>query len=152
MTTTLVEVYSVTDRHHIVAVARDWLETPYRHQFAKKGLGCDCLGLVRGVFEDVYGYSPENPPPYSPSWGEVGPKEHLLEAAARHLVPVKEAKNASVLVFRMKPTMTAKHCAILTDEGTIIHAYISPRKVVEHSLTPWWEKKIAGVFDFPDVS
>ena len=33
----------------IVAAARSWIGTPYRHQASLKGVGCDCLGLVRGV-------------------------------------------------------------------------------------------------------
>jgi hypothetical protein len=33
----------------IVAAARGWLGTPYRHQASVKGEGADCLGLVRGV-------------------------------------------------------------------------------------------------------
>ncbi len=28
----------------------DWLGTPYRHQGRRKGVGCDCLGLVLGVW------------------------------------------------------------------------------------------------------
>ena len=27
-----------------------WIGTPYRHQASLKGVGCDCLGLVRGVW------------------------------------------------------------------------------------------------------
>ena len=27
----------------IVAAARGWIGTPYRHQGARKGVGCDCL-------------------------------------------------------------------------------------------------------------
>jgi NlpC/P60 family putative phage cell wall peptidase len=39
----------------IVAIARGWLGTPYRHQASLKGVGCDCLGLVRGVYAEAYG-------------------------------------------------------------------------------------------------
>ena len=47
----------------IVAEALAWLGTPYRHQGARKGVGCDCLGLVRGVWRAVYGDNPEEPGP-----------------------------------------------------------------------------------------
>ena len=40
----------VFDRTDIVAEARAWIGTPYRHQASLKGVGCDCLGLVRGVW------------------------------------------------------------------------------------------------------
>ncbi len=34
-----------------------------------KGVGCDCLGLVRGVWRAVYGADPEHPPAYSRELG-----------------------------------------------------------------------------------
>ena len=36
-------------RDEIVAAARGWRGTPYRHQASVKHIGTDCLGLVRGV-------------------------------------------------------------------------------------------------------
>ncbi len=54
----------------IVAAARGWLGTPYRHQGALKGVGCDCLGLLRGVWREVVGAEPEEPPPYDSGWAE----------------------------------------------------------------------------------
>jgi cell wall-associated NlpC family hydrolase len=38
-------------RPDIVEEARSWLGTPYHHQAALKGVGCDCIGLLRGVYE-----------------------------------------------------------------------------------------------------
>ena len=37
-------------RAAIVAEARAWIGTPYRHQASLKGIGCDCLGLLRGIW------------------------------------------------------------------------------------------------------
>ena len=45
----------------IVATARGWIGTPYRHLAARRGAGCDCLGLVRGVWADLYGIAPDVP-------------------------------------------------------------------------------------------
>jgi NlpC/P60 family putative phage cell wall peptidase len=47
----------------VVAEAMDWIGTPYRHQASRKGVGCDCLGLVRGVWRALYGREPEAPGP-----------------------------------------------------------------------------------------
>jgi hypothetical protein len=33
----------------VIAAARGWLGTPYHDQASLKGVGCDCLGLARGV-------------------------------------------------------------------------------------------------------
>src|SRR5688572_25297534 len=62
-------------RDQIVAAARDWIGTPYRHQASLKGVGCDCLGLVRGVWREHYGAEPEAPPPYRADWAETGAVE-----------------------------------------------------------------------------
>ena len=45
-------------RARIVATARSWLGTPYHHQASLRGVGCDCLGLVRGVWRELYGDEP----------------------------------------------------------------------------------------------
>jgi NlpC/P60 family putative phage cell wall peptidase len=39
----------------ILEEARSWIGTPYQHQASLKGVGCDCIGLVRGVWRAVYG-------------------------------------------------------------------------------------------------
>ena len=67
--------------HLILTEARSWIGTPYRHQASLKVVGCDCLGLLRGVWRGVMGQEPELPPPYSADWAEAG--ADTLVAAAR---------------------------------------------------------------------
>src|SRR5690606_6011340 len=55
----------------IVAEALSWLGTPYRHQAYSKGVGCDCLGLIRGVWRSLYGDELEVPADYTPDWAEA---------------------------------------------------------------------------------
>ena len=43
----------------IVRAARGWLGTPYHDQASVKGVGCDCLGLIRGVWREVVGPEPK---------------------------------------------------------------------------------------------
>ena len=99
----------------IVAIARTWLGTPYVHQASVKGAGCDCLGLLRGVWRELRGPEPEDPPPYSPDWAEAGGTETLYRALARHLAPVDRAdlRPGDVALFRMAPRGPAKHCGIV---------------------------------------
>lgn len=144
---------AVVDRAAIVAAARRWIGTPYRHQASVVGVGCDCLGLVRGVWRDLYGEEPETPPPYRPDWAETGGSESLLAAASRHLAPagVDAFGAGDVLLFRMSPESCVKHCAIVSDAGArprIIHAYWG-RSVVESWLGPWWRRRLAAAFSFP---
>lgn len=138
-----------------VAAAREWLGTPYRHQASVKGEGADCLGLVRGVWRATQGSEPEETPAYHPDWAEVGGEETLLEAARRWLVekPVEEMRPGDILLFRMAEGAPVKHCAILSEIGRaeprMIHAYWG-RAVVESWMGPWWMRRLAAVFAWPD--
>jgi NlpC/P60 family putative phage cell wall peptidase len=142
---------SVT-RGIIVAEARRWLGTPYRHQASLCGAGADCLGLVRGVWRKAIGDEPEKPPPYTPDWAEAIGEETLLAAARRHLseIAIGAAREGDVLLFRMALGSPAKHAAIVSGEDRIIHAYWG-RGVCETHLVPWWKRRVAGAFRFPGV-
>jgi NlpC/P60 family putative phage cell wall peptidase len=139
----------------IVTAARGWIGTPYRHQAALKGFGCDCLGLVRGVWREVIGPEPEAPPPYSADWaesaaGDAPGCEPLLAAATRWLTPIAiaSAQAGDVLAFRWRAHLPAKHLAIITGEGLMVHAH-DGAAVCEVALSPWWRRHIAAAFRFP---
>ncbi|WP_230531857.1 C40 family peptidase [Microvirga roseola] len=134
----------------ILAEARSWIGTPYRHQASLKGVGCDCLGLLRGVWRGVMGEEPELPPPYSPDWAEAG-ADTLLAAARRHLVEIGMAdlSPGHVLLFRWREDRPPKHCAIATSPRTMIHAH-DGASVAEVAFRPWWRRHLAHVFRFPD--
>lgn len=137
-------------RDTIVAAARTWIGTPYHHQASLKGVGADCLGLVRGVWRDVYGDDAEAPPGYSRDWGEASGTETLIEAAARHLIPRWDAmpEPGDVLIFRMRAGSVAKHAAILSTSATMIHA-VEGRLADEIVFGKWWRRRLAAVFSFP---
>ena len=137
----------------ILAEARQWLGTPYRHQASLRGVGCDCLGLIRGVWRALHGEDPETPPPYRPDWAEVGGAEILLEGLDRWLVRLSlaDVRPGDVLVFRMEPRAVAKHCAILSGPDRMIHAYWG-RACVESWLGRWWRDRLVAAFRFPSLS
>lgn len=139
-------------RASIVAAARGWIGTPYHHQASVRGVGADCLGLVRGVWRELYGNDAETPPPYSRDWAEAGGEETMLAAAARHLRPIAAgaARAGDVLVFRLRPGTVAKHAAILASETTMIHA-MEGGSACEVPLSSWWRRRIAGAFQFPEM-
>ncbi|MBI1239065.1 MAG: peptidase P60 [Alphaproteobacteria bacterium] len=140
-------------RAEIIAEARAWRGTPYRHQASVKGIGADCLGLVRGVYRALYGEEPEPMPAYTEDWAEITGAETLADAAARHLVPIAidEAQPGDVVLFRIVRGGPAKHAAILSEPARIVHAY-SGHAVAESPLTPWWRRKIAYAFSFPALT
>lgn len=134
----------------ILDEARRWIGTSYRHQASVHGSGCDCLGLIRGVWRALYGAEPEPVPPYAPDWAARGGGELLLDAAQRWLAPVEAAQAGDVLVFRYAPDNPASHCAILSGPSHMIHA-MQGRAVCESALVPWWRRRIAGTFAFPEI-
>lgn len=133
----------------IIAEARSWIGTPYHHQASLKHVGCDCLGLLRGVWRAVMGTEPELPPPYSADWAEAG-ADTLATAARRHLVEMTLAdlRPGDVLLFRWRENVPAKHCAIATSPDTMIHAH-DGAAVAEVAFRPWWRRHLAHVFRFP---
>lgn len=143
-------------RDAIAAQAREWLGTPYRHQASLKHVGCDCLGLVRGVWRALHGDEPETPPPYAPDWAEAAGRETLAEAAARHLLPVEPAHFdvGDVILFRWRANLPAKHAAIVVSldgrGGSMVHAH-DGAAVAEVAIAPWWRRRIAYAFSFPGV-
>lgn len=135
----------------IVSVARSWIGTPYRHQASLKGVGCDCLGLVRGVWREIYGSEPELPPAYQPDWAERSGEDRLRGAARRYFgaeLPAAEMQPGDLLLFCWRPDFPAKHAGILSTEDRFIHAY-EQAAVIESALVPSWRRRIAGVFRFP---
>ncbi len=135
----------------IEAIARSWIGTPYVHQASVKGAGCDCLGLLRGVWRELHGGAePEVPPAYSPDWAEATGRETLYMALARHLREIDPAALApgNVALFRMTRSGPAKHCGIVAARDgalTLIHARQN-RRVTEEPFTPFWRSKLAYAF------
>jgi len=142
----------MAERH--VKVARQWIGTPYRHQASVRGVGCDCLGLIRGIWREDFGTEPEIPGPYTPDWSEISGEERLEAAAMRHLMrrPVDLSRLGDVLLFRMKRGHVAKHLGITSGTAgapKMIHA-LSGRSVCEVTLTPDWQARIVAQFSFPE--
>lgn len=135
-----------------VSEALTWVGTPYRHQASAKGLGCDCLGLLRGVWRALYGAEPEAAGPYAPDWAEAGEADRLLVAARRHCIelPLHRMGAGDVVLFRWRRHLPAKHVGILVGADRFVHAY-QGQAVVASALVPQWRRRIAGAFAFPPI-
>lgn len=141
----------MTAAERIVAEASTWLGTPYRHQGSRKGVGCDCLGLVRGVWREVYCTDAEAPGPYAADWAETGEGDPLVEAARRHCGEKVglQVMAGDLLLFRIRPRLPARHCGIALSPDRFLHAY-QGHSVVSSPLDPHWRRRLCGVFSFPE--
>jgi NlpC/P60 family putative phage cell wall peptidase len=134
----------------VVAIARAWIGTPYRHQASVKGVGCDCLGLLRGVWRELNGSEAEMPPPYAPDWAESTRDETLYEGLRRHLLAIERSALApgDVALFRMQRGGPAKHCAVVGGRAgalTLVHARQNKR-VSEEAFSSAWRRKLVFAF------
>ncbi len=139
------------DGARIVALAEAWIGTPYRHQGATNGVGCDCIGLVRGIWRELYGVEPEAVPPYAPDWAERSGEDRLMPAAARLFgAPLTQEamQPGDLLLFRWRSDCAAKHAGILAGTDSFIHAY-EQATVIRSPLVPSWRRRIAAVHRFP---
>lgn len=136
----------------IVEAARGWIGTPYRHQAALRGAGCDCLGLVRGVWRELLGDEPAPVPPYGPGWAHGARAEMLLDVLAQHFLSADGREvPGDLLVFRMRAGALAGHLGVqgrLGPAPTFIHAY-TRHGVVENALSTPWRRRVVARFRFP---
>jgi NlpC/P60 family putative phage cell wall peptidase len=141
---------TAADPERVIAAARGWLGTPYHDQASVRGVGCDCLGLVRGVWREVVGAEPLPLPPYGRDWGETGAREPLAEAAREVMleIPMTERSPGALILFRVRERAVAKHCGILVEPDRFIHAY-ERTGVVEVRLDAAWRRRLAFAFLFP---
>jgi NlpC/P60 family putative phage cell wall peptidase len=131
----------------VVAAARAWVGTPYRHRAALRGVGCDCIGLIRGVWRELVGEPPPLPP-YRADWRDGTHSAELRGLAERWLVPGGMAPGA-VLLFRIGAGAAPRHCGICVGGGRFVHAQ-ERLGVVEGNLTDGWARRVVGTFGFPD--
>ena len=136
----------------IVEIARSWIGTPYHNLASVKGVGCDCVGLVRGIWRELYGFEPPGLPFYSANWRARSGNEGLIDAAALHLdrQPDADRRAGLVLVFRIRPQLAARHCGVMTSTSRMVHAH-SGRAVHEVDMGECWNGRVAGVFAFRGI-
>jgi NlpC/P60 family putative phage cell wall peptidase len=141
-------------RATIVAAARSWIGTPYRHQGALKGVGCDCLGLLVGVWHEVRPPCDAarldrelRIPPYTPDWAEAAGRETFAEGLGDWLeeIDMAEAREGDIVLFRWRAHLPAKHAGILTARDRMVHAQEGAR-VAEVALSAWWRRRVAFGF------
>jgi len=151
----------VVNRDDIVAVARAYLGTRFRHQGRRAAL--DCVGLALAVAEDLGLLDRFGTLIRREDYGHYGSQPvdgPVLRECERRLVRLHYAPEAliSVLepgqVLALRAPFVPCHAGIVSQlefGPGVIHAYPPSGGVVEHLLDARWLKRIAGVFWFPEV-
>ena len=94
---------------HIIALARDWLGTPYHHQASLRGVGTDCVGLIRGIYRELLRQRGRSNACLHPRLGgRQRPRDaHRSRAPSpRSRSPRFDAKPGDVLVFRWRAPLS----------------------------------------------
>lgn len=140
-----------TRTEQVIRTAREWVGTPYHHQASLKGIGTDCIGLVRGVYRELYGVEAPELINYSVDWGDANGNEDMVAAAGKYLepVPLDQLGPGHVILVRWQDHRVAKHCMIMTSDTTAIHAY-NRSPVTEINLSDWWRRRVVFAYSFPE--
>lgn len=143
-------------RDRIVAEARRWIGTAYAHQAALIGVGCDCVGLIRGV-----GFACDVLPRRDAEWklfnayGRRPNPRRMLEGMRTFLVEIKtgDQQVGDIAWIEWRDDLPM-HLAILAehnDRPTLIHSYSDVGRVVEHGLSQQWADRVVSWWRYPGV-
>lgn len=141
----------IITRMDVVAEARTWLETPFAHQGWKKGLACDCIGLIKGVGVALglfdYNENSEKAQRYA-AYSTLPNPRKMRQGLAEFFVsiPKDEALPSDILYIAW--AKEPQHVALVTDHG-IIHSYSHIGKVVEHALDEEWSRRVCAAYRYP---
>ena len=132
-------------REQILAKAREYIGTPFRHQARLKGVGVDCGGLVICVVRDLRGKTYD----YTQYSRQSG--QWLLDhmRAGYREIPVADAVAGDVMVFWIRHRHIPAHMGLLTETG-IIHAHDGVKKVAENPLDRFWLDRRMAAFDLTE--
>lgn len=136
----------------VVAIARTWIGTPFRHQGRVKGVGVDCIGLAVGIARELgrevrdeldYGRTPE--------------AARMMRAMSGHLAPVQVPAGArpgdvlepgDVVLFNWRGSPT--HIGVFTG-GAFVHAYEVEKRVVEMTATRALRRRVVAAWRLPEA-
>lgn len=143
----------MTTRAHIVEAARAWLGTPFHHQASLKGVGCDCIGLVRGVAVEQ-GCVPAD---FSlPAYARTPDGDQLIELADQHMQRIERTAMQPGDVVAVAFDVDPQHFGILGDYRhgglSIIHAHSGHGSVVETRLMFSSAMRFVAAYALPGVA
>ena len=125
----------------IIKAAEEWIGTPFHPQGRQKHLGCDCIGLILGIAQEIGAISLTNQP-----WNQcdvhaydaIKDSNLLLKLVPQYFPEITNTSQpGDILLIQITPTQY--HLAIKSYNNRIIHACSSLNKVISHQIIPNWK-------------
>ncbi|MBA3353333.1 MAG: peptidase P60 [Blastocatellia bacterium] len=139
----------MASRTEVVTAARQWIDTRWSHQHRFKGVGTDCAGLVLGVAAELNLANPD-----VPAYSRQPANGSLTKYCLEHMRIVGDLALGRVALLRFSDE--PQHLGIVGDYPlggfSLIHAYATSRKVVEHRIDELWRNRIIALFELPGVT
>lgn len=139
----------MVNRADIVAKARTYIGTRWRHQGRQPGRMIDCVGVIVKVAHhfDITQWD-------TLDYGRMSVYNTLLRIFEEHLIrkPIRDRKPGDIALFRER--VYPVHCGIVGEKDgqlTIIHAYLKRKKVVEEPYSQEWLDSTVAMFAYPTV-
>lgn len=116
-------------RADVIAEALTWLDTPWHHGQATKGVATDCVGLPLGVAQRLGLVDPAYTPPlYSDQWHLHKRRDvdelllTILQQFPLREVSLSSRQPGDVLVFRWTPRQPCGHLGLMMPREQVLHA------------------------------
>lgn len=141
----------------VIAEARRWIGTPYHHQAAVLGVGCDCVGLIVGVgkafgfmgddfddrFQQFKGYSRVPNPRIMRRWMDT-----FLEPAGIAQNQIPEPGFIAWFEWRDELPMHLGIIASFDERATMIHSFQPVGYCTEHTFDSNWRARVNSFWKY----
>lgn len=125
--------------------ARSYLGVPYRHQ-GRSRLGIDCVGLVLVVGAELEVLPADF---ISNNYGRL-PKDELVEKTSQFCERIEAPEPGCLVLIKWPNEKRPGHSGIIAGE-TIVHAYSTAQRVVEHGYRMQWVRWTDSFWRLPGV-
>lgn len=110
-------------RQAVIKEAREWIRTPYHSNARLKGIGCDCLTILSGVWENVSLIERAEIPNYSPQFMLNRSDELYMTGLLKYTKEVDGPAPGRIALWKFGRCFS--HAAIVIDWPLVIHAYVN---------------------------